>query len=61
MVMQLMILARCRAHLGLQVDPWLHELNDGFPLLYVRSHAARLPGDLVGACAAAACGCCRCW
>lgn len=26
------------------VDPWMHDKNDGFPLLYVRSHAARLPG-----------------
>jgi hypothetical protein len=29
------------------VDPWMHEKNDGFPLLYVRSHAARLPGSVV--------------
>ncbi|KAI8472414.1 MAG: hypothetical protein J3K34DRAFT_519751 [Monoraphidium minutum] len=29
------------------IDPWLHEKNDGFPVLYVRSHAARLPGGLV--------------
>lgn len=29
------------------VDPWLHEKGDGFPLLYVRSHAARLPGSVV--------------
>jgi hypothetical protein len=29
------------------VDPWLHEKSDGFPILYVRSHAARLPGGLV--------------
>lgn len=29
------------------VDPWLHEKDDGFPILYVRSHAARLPGGLV--------------
>ncbi|KAF8059651.1 NLRC3 [Scenedesmus sp. PABB004] len=29
------------------VDPWMHERGDGFPLLYVRSHAARLPGSLV--------------
>lgn len=29
------------------VDPWLHEKNDGFPILYVRSHAARLPAGLV--------------
>lgn len=29
------------------VDPWLHEKGDGFPILYVRSHAARLPGGLV--------------
>jgi hypothetical protein len=26
------------------VDPWMHDKNDGFPLLYIRSHAARLPG-----------------
>lgn len=25
----------------------MHEKNDGFPLLYVRSHAARLPGSVV--------------
>jgi hypothetical protein len=29
------------------VDPWAHDPGDGFPLLYVRSHAARLPGSLV--------------
>jgi hypothetical protein len=29
------------------VDPWLHDKDDGFPILYVQSHAARLPGDLV--------------
>ena len=29
------------------VDPWLHEKGDGFPILYVRSDAARLPGGLV--------------
>eukprot|EP00878_Enallax_costatus_P032257 GHUV01035405.1.p1 GENE.GHUV01035405.1~~GHUV01035405.1.p1 ORF type:complete len:129 (-),score=18.66 GHUV01035405.1:182-568(-) len=29
------------------VDPWMHEKGDGFPLLYVRSHAARLPGSVV--------------
>lgn len=29
------------------VDPWLHEKRDGFPILYVRSHAARLPGSVV--------------
>lgn len=29
------------------VNPWMHEKGDGFPLLYVRSHAARLPGSLV--------------
>ena len=29
------------------VDPWLHEKGDGFPILYVRSHAARLPAGLV--------------
>jgi hypothetical protein len=26
------------------VDPWMHDKSDGFPLLYIRSHAARLPG-----------------
>ena len=26
------------------VDPWMHDKKDGFPLLYIRSHAARLPG-----------------
>jgi hypothetical protein len=25
----------------------MHEKNDGFPLLYVRSHAARLHGSVV--------------
>lgn len=29
------------------VDPWMHERGDGFPLLYMRSHAARLPSSLV--------------
>jgi hypothetical protein len=29
------------------VDPWAHDPGDGFPLLYVRSHAARLPASLV--------------
>lgn len=29
------------------VDPWMHDKNDGFPLLYIRSHAARLPGRWV--------------
>lgn len=29
------------------VDPWMHDKGDGFPLLYVRSHAARLPGSVV--------------
>jgi hypothetical protein len=29
------------------VDPWMHDKGDGFPLLYVRSHAARLPGSFV--------------
>jgi hypothetical protein len=29
------------------VDPWMHDKGDGFPILYVRSHAARLPGGLI--------------
>jgi len=29
------------------VDPWMHDKNDGFPLLYIRSHAARLPARCV--------------
>ncbi len=29
-------------------DPWLHPLNeDGYPLLYMRSNAARLPRAMV--------------
>lgn len=31
------------------VDPWMHDKSDGFPLLYIRSHAARLPGRCRGA------------
>ena len=27
-------------------DPWMHDGRDGFPLLYVRSNAARVPAAL---------------
>lgn len=29
-----------------QMDPWMHADMDGFPLLYVRSNAARLPWSI---------------
>lgn len=42
------LFCRCRSVRFSLADPWMHaKLDDGYPLVYMRSNAARIPHGLV--------------